>query len=79
MSAAGGLRGAELSRRALWGALVLLLALYGAHAQAYLFLNDDAFISFRYADHWARTGELVYNLGERVEGYTNFLWVALLL
>jgi hypothetical protein len=39
---------------------------------------DDAFISFRYAEHWAGGSGPVYNLGERVEGYTNFAWVALL-
>ena len=32
----------------------------------------------RYAHQWAHHGEVVYNLGERVEGYTNFLWVAIL-
>lgn len=41
-------------------------------------LMDDAFISFRYAINWARGIGLVYNPGERVEGYTNFLWVILL-
>ncbi len=40
---------------------------------------DDAFISFRYALHWAQGLGPVYNPGEApVEGYTNFLWVALL-
>ena len=34
---------------------------------------DDAFIMLRYADHWARGHGLVWNPGERVEGYTNFL------
>ncbi len=48
------------------------------HTHTYRFLNDDAFISFRYAHNWSRRGEVVYNIGERVEGYTNFLWVALL-
>ena len=71
-------QGAERAPLALWATFGLIVTLYLAHAKAYLFLNDDAFISFRYADHWARAGELVYNLGERVEGYTNFLWVALL-
>jgi hypothetical protein len=42
------------------------------------FLADDAFISFRYARHLADGLGLVWNPGERVEGYTNFLWVALL-
>jgi arabinofuranosyltransferase len=36
---------------------------------------DDAFISYRYADMLARGQGLVYNPGERVEGYTNFFWV----
>lgn len=41
-------------------------------------LLDDAFISFRYARNLARGEGLVFNPGERVEGYTNFLWTALL-
>lgn len=39
---------------------------------------DDAYIGFRYSRNFARGHGLVYNLGERVEGYTNFLWVVLL-
>ncbi len=35
---------------------------------------DDAFISFRYADNLVHGNGLVFNVGERVEGYTNFLW-----
>lgn len=57
--------------------LVLLLAAAAAligHALYFNFVNDDAYISFRYADNLVRHGELVYNPGERVEGYTNFLW-----
>ena len=45
-------------------------------------LSDDAFISFRYAQNLIAGNGLVYNPGERVEGYTNFLYtmlVALLL
>ena len=41
-------------------------------------MDDDAFISFRYARHAAEGHGLVYNTGERVEGYTNFLWTLLL-
>jgi arabinofuranosyltransferase len=41
-------------------------------------LVDDAFISFRYAANLARGAGLVFNAGERVEGYTNFLWTLLL-
>jgi arabinofuranosyltransferase len=40
-------------------------------------LDDDAFISFRYARNFLRGHGLVYNPGERVEGYTNFLWTML--
>lgn len=39
---------------------------------------DDAFISFRYATNLAQGNGLVFNPGERVEGYTNFLWTVLL-
>ena len=39
---------------------------------------DDAFVSFRYADHLAHGQGLVWNIGERVEGFTNLLWTLLL-
>ncbi len=42
------------------------------------FQCDDAFIAMRYAENWVAHGQIVYNLGERVEGYTSFSWVALL-
>ncbi|MCH2170772.1 hypothetical protein MK489_08295 [Myxococcota bacterium] len=41
-------------------------------------LGDDAFISFRYAENLANGQGLVFNPGERVEGYTNFLWTLVL-
>ncbi len=70
--------GVTRSKQLLAGAgmsLVLLLA----HAWWYRFLTDDAFISFRYARNLARGHGLVFNAGfERVEGYTNFLWVIVL-
>ncbi len=55
-------------------AFVFIAAGFVAHALYFNFLNDDAFISFRYSDNLIRHGELVFNPGERVEGYTNFLW-----
>ncbi|UCG32909.1 MAG: hypothetical protein JSU68_14745, partial [Phycisphaerales bacterium] len=36
---------------------------------------DDAFISFRYSENLVNGLGLVFSAGERVEGYTNFLWV----
>jgi hypothetical protein len=38
------------------------------------FTQDDAFITFRYAGNYLNEEGLVFNTGERVEGYTNFLW-----
>ena len=59
----------------LLGTLVILLL----HSWLYGFLTDDAFISFRYARNFAHGQGLVFNPGfEKVEGYTNFLWVLLL-
>jgi hypothetical protein len=48
------------------------------HSLAYNFITDDAYISFVYARNFAEHGELVFNLGQYVEGYTNFLWTLLL-
>ena len=39
---------------------------------------DDAFITFRYAANWAAGLGPVYNAGEHVEGYSNFLWLCVL-
>jgi arabinofuranosyltransferase len=44
------------------------------HAQQYDFVTDDAYISFVFARNLAEHGALVFNLGDPVEGYTNFLW-----
>ncbi len=53
-------------------------ALLVLHALSFRYTVDDAFISFRYAENWVEGRGLVFNPGERVEGYTNFLWTALL-
>lgn len=65
-----------------WKRAALGLAVLGALAAVQLalaqaWLADDAFISFRYARHLAEGHGLVWNLGHRVEGYTNFLWTVL--
>jgi len=38
---------------------------------------DDAFITFRYIENFLGGEGLVFNVGERVEGYTHFLWLML--
>ena len=42
------------------------------------FLDDDAMISMRYASNLADGHGLVWNVGERVEGYSNFLWTCIM-
>ncbi|MFA7173779.1 MAG: glycosyltransferase family 39 protein [Kiritimatiellia bacterium] len=59
-------------------ALALLLFMALLLAVHNRFVQDDAFISFRYAQNLAEGNGLVWNVGERVEGYTNFLWTVLL-
>jgi hypothetical protein len=44
----------------------------------FLFTVDDTFISMRYAENLAGGAGAVFNPGERVEGYSTPLWVALL-
>src|SRR3954466_2914869 len=48
------------------------------HTLAYNFVTDDAYISFVYSRNLAEHGELTFNLGQHVEGYTNFLWTVLI-
>jgi len=59
--------------------LILGLVVFAWHVAYSNFLIDDAYISFRYAVNWASGLGLSFNPGEApVEGYSNFLWVALL-
>jgi len=58
--------------------LAALLVVFTLNVRLVSFACDDAFISMRYAGNLARHGELVFNPGQRVEGYSNFLWTLLL-
>lgn len=40
--------------------------------------NDDSFIGYRYAENLARGQGLVFNRGERVEGYSDLLYVVMM-
>lgn len=42
------------------------------------FLQDDTYITMRYVKNFLNGDGLVYNIGEKVEGYTCFLWVMML-
>ena len=63
------------SRTWLFPALGVLLALHAAWY--WPFLSDDALISLSYARRWVMGHGLTWTTGERVEGYTDFLWVVL--
>lgn len=56
-------------------AAAILLALQAAY---WRYTVDDAYISYRYAENVANGLGFVFNAGEPVEGFTNFLWVVLL-
>lgn len=61
-----------------YAAVVIIVSAGIVHAFGLATVNDDAFISFRYAQQLVNGNGLVYNPGERVEGYTNFLWTVLI-
>ncbi|MQC26234.1 MAG: hypothetical protein DWG76_02140 [Chloroflexi bacterium] len=69
-------------------AFIVLVAVFLIYAGTYIFrssfvvegeryfvLNDDAMISMRYAHNLVRGEGAVWNAGERVEGYSNPVWM----
>jgi hypothetical protein len=72
-------------RNLLFGLIILGYIFYGwryiqetsfvVGGKSYYVLFDDAMISMRYAYNLAHGNGLVWNVGERVEGFTNPLWV----
>ncbi|MEW5796143.1 MAG: hypothetical protein AB1772_07255 [Candidatus Zixiibacteriota bacterium] len=55
--------------------LAALVGLFVWQSLVFDFFQDDAYISYRFAANYLDGHGLVYNQGERVEGYTNFGWV----
>lgn len=64
--------------RRIWPFLALCGGLFLYQFFRFNVLQDDAFISFRYVTNFLSGHGLVFNPGERVEGYTNFLWIIFL-
>lgn len=63
----------------LLAAWALIFGAFALHVWLYrAFYIDDALISLRFVEQFVAGNGLVYNVGERVEGYSNFLWVMLL-
>lgn len=58
--------------------IALALTVLVINANYYLpFIADDALISMRYSKFLLAGHGLIWNIGERVEGYSNLLWVLL--
>jgi arabinofuranosyltransferase len=53
-------------------------AVFAAGLWWFNYIPDDAYIGMRYARNVAEGKGLVFNPGERVEGYTDFLWIMIL-
>ncbi len=68
-----------MSSRVLNSVLMLLILILGVmHILSFGFcLQDDTYIGLRYSRNLAEGNGPVFNEGEKVEGYTNFLWVVL--
>ena len=63
-----------------WTAIAALpgLALFAAQAGwPWPFFSDDSFISLRFSERLLQGDGLTWTDGERVEGYSNLLWVLL--
>ena len=68
----------SLQRQAILGGIIAI-GLYLTQVWLFSAFNvDDVFITFRFVKQWNAGSGLVYNVGEFVEGYSNFLWIALL-
>ena len=67
-----------MDARTRWLLLAIAAVALCVHTYAYNFVTDDAYISFVYSRNLAEHGELTFNLGQHVEGYTNFLWTVIL-
>lgn len=69
-----------MTAKIIQGCLILLVVGCACFQFLYFagFIVDDAYISFRYAENFAKGRGIVFNPGEYVEGYTNFLWVVIL-
>ena len=60
---------------AIYGVIFIVETIFVVDGKPYSALFDDAMISMTYARNFAEGHGLVWNVGDRVEGYTNPLWV----
>lgn len=57
--------------------LAYILVISVIHLRAYSTDAEDSYIAYRYAENFSEGNGLVFNLNERVEGYSDFLWIVL--
>lgn len=62
----------------IYGGLTILAVILYYYCKNFNFIQDDSYITYRYVKNFTEGAGLVFNIGERVEGYTCFLWVILL-
>ncbi len=55
------------------------LIAYAVLANHLNFIQDDAYITYRYVANFLNGDGLVWNIGERIEGFTNFGWTIFLI
>ena len=58
------------------GVFAAVIAIVG-FMMHFQFFHDDAYITLRYSQNWLDGNGVNWNTGERVEGYTSFLHLAL--
>ncbi len=62
--------------------MLFIIVAYGMESYFFFSINknpsEDAFITFRFARNLAEGNGPVFNTGEQVEGYSNFLWMSLI-
>ena len=68
----------RLHRIVIFSLLIILTIIFIHYCQALKFIQDDAYTTFRYVRNFLNGKGLVFNPGEYVEGYTNFLWIVIL-
>lgn len=67
---------ARANQIVLWSGLLGVVLLADHYSALYYRMGvDDSYISMQYARNLIEGRGVVFNVGERVEGYTNFLWV----
>lgn len=69
----------KLNKAVNYWPIIPAVGLYAYIADYLQFIQDDAYITFRYVANYLNGDGLVFNIGERIEGFTNFGWTIYLI